>query len=126
ALGRAGTRNPLLRFAVGAEPDQPSAVLCAADRAGLAAADRLVEAVGAWAGTAERRVAGSLVVLGYSARLVGPTLATLVAGDVLLDARPARTRYAYLPRTGFQLAVPEPTGWRGPPDRLRRLWCETV
>jgi ferric iron reductase protein FhuF len=85
-----------------------------------------VDAVGVWAGTRERRVAASLVVLGYSARLVGPTLATVLRDGILLDVRPHRVRYRYRPDTGFQLSLPDPGGWHGPREPLLRGWCEVV
>jgi hypothetical protein len=72
----------------------------------------LIDEVGAWAGTHERRVAGSLVVLGYSARLVGPTIAVLLRDGILLDVRGVHV--AYEPSTGFRLSLPDPAGWRAP------------
>lgn len=103
ALDRSGARNPLL--GMGSGPDGTPA-----DRF---AAGPLVDAVGAWLGTRERRVAASMVVLGYAARLVGPTVALLVRDGILLDVAPARVRYAYHPDTGFRLSLPEPSGRRG-------------
>jgi hypothetical protein len=70
----------------------------------------LLVAVGARVRTAERRVAGSLVVLGYSARLVGATLAVLLGDGLLLDVTPPRVRTAYRPESGFALSLPEPRG----------------
>jgi hypothetical protein len=101
ALGRA--ENPLLHMEIGADGTP-------ADRFAAAA---LVDAVGAWLGTGERRVAASMVVLGYSARLLGPTLAVLLRDGILLDTRPARVRYAYSPEYGFRLRLSEPSGRRG-------------
>jgi ferric iron reductase protein FhuF len=66
------------------------------------------------------------VVLGYAARLVAPTLAVLVREGVVLDARPSRTRYSYRPEQGFSLTLPQPAGWRGPPDALYRRWCHDI
>src|SRR5205814_9472476 len=63
AVERAGRDNPLLGIGTGGD-DLPQPTV-----------GELVDAVGAWLRTPERRVAASLVVLGYSARLLGPTLA---------------------------------------------------
>jgi ferric iron reductase protein FhuF len=70
--------------------------------------------VGRASGATERRVAASLVVLGYSARLLGPSLAVLLRDGVLVDASPARVRFGYEAGTGFRVALPEPAGWVGP------------
>jgi ferric iron reductase protein FhuF len=75
-------------------------------------------------GAREPRVAGSLVVLGYSARLLGPSLAVLLRDGVLLDVAPARVRFAYLVGGGFRLALPRPAGWAGP--GLVPRWCQAV
>jgi ferric iron reductase protein FhuF len=108
ALARAGTANPLLTFAPDA--DVPATEF---------AAGPLVDAVGAWLGARERRVAASLVVLGYAARLVGPTVAVLLRDGVLVDARPAAVRFDFVAGRGFRLALVAPavrpggaTGWR--------------
>ena len=118
ALHRAGHTNALFGMAPdgGARADllsKPNVV-------------RLVDAVAAWLGTAQRRVAASMVVLGYSARLVGPSVAVLLRDGILLDVRPARVRYTYRPESGFRLALPDPGGWRGPPSLLREQWCRDV
>jgi ferric iron reductase protein FhuF len=117
AVERAGRDNPLLGMATGmatgmVDP-QP-------------AVGELVDAVGAWLHTAERRVAASLVVLGYSARLLGPTLAVMLRDGILLDVRPGRVRYSYAPNRGFRLTLPEPAGWRGSAEALRGAWCRDV
>jgi ferric iron reductase protein FhuF len=103
ALDRA--ENPLLHMGISADGTR-------ADRLDPAV---LVDAVGAWLGTGERRVAASMVVLGYSARLLGPTLAVLLRDGILLDTRPANVRYSYAPDHGFRLSLTEPSGWRGAP-----------
>jgi ferric iron reductase protein FhuF len=135
AIERAGADNPLL--GIGTAP--LSAAGSGAGTAGSARwlcpvgggpgadpAARLVDAVGAWLGTAERRVAASLVVLGYAARLVGPTLAVALRDGILPDARPSRVEYDYHPRRGFTLALPDPTGWHIAPRQLPAQWCATV
>jgi ferric iron reductase protein FhuF len=130
ALHRAGRDNPLLGLDTGvdvggipADRLQPTSVGASGARA---AAASLVDAVGAWLGTAERRVAASMVVLGYSARLVGPSVAVLLREAILLDLRPMQVRYSYAPERGFRLAVPQPAGWRGPPVSLLQRWCRDV
>jgi ferric iron reductase protein FhuF len=115
ALARAGTGNPLLGFGTG--PGTPAEEL----RAG-----ELVDAVAGWLDHPERRVAASLVVLGYAARLVGPTLAVLLRDGILVDARPERVRYRYAPERGFSLVLPHPSGWYPPPDATAPAWCATV
>jgi ferric iron reductase protein FhuF len=141
AAGRAGRDNPLLGIDIGDYSGLPADRLCAAVSGpppdgpaaaapgrpdGLAPAAALVDAVGAWAGTRERRVAASLVVLGYAARLVGPTIAVLLRDAILLDAGPAQVRYSYRPEQGFRLALPQPRGWRGRADALRQRWCRDI
>ena len=123
AIARAGAGNPLLGFGTGTGISAEE--LCGGDT-GSGNATRLIDAVGAWLGHPERRVAASLVVLGYSARLLGPTLAVLLRDGVLLDARPAAVRYAYAPETGFVLSLARLAGWRGAPVALREDWCRTV
>src|SRR5262249_49378385 len=106
---------------------RPAQQLCPADAsAATTAAHPLVDAIAGWLGHPERRVAASLVVLGYAARLVGPTLAVLLREAILLDTRPAQVRYAYTPASGFRLTLAVPAGWRGPPHRLQRAWASTV
>jgi ferric iron reductase protein FhuF len=120
AIARAGAGNPLL--GIGTGTGTPAASLIA-DRD---TARGLVDAVGAWLGHPERRVPASLTVLGYAARLVGPTLAVLFREGILLDARPARVHYAYAPRRGFTLTMPRPAGWHGSREVLLEAWCGTV
>jgi siderophore-iron reductase FhuF len=116
ALRRAGRSNPLLEFAPfeGGTP---------ADRLDV---DPLLAAVTGWLSLKERRVAASLVVLGYSARLVGPSLALLLADGLLVDVNPARMRCAYAPETGFRLALDAPAAWAGPPAALLTQWSAAV
>jgi ferric iron reductase protein FhuF len=132
AIARAGAGNSLL--GIGVEGDDPGTT---GDGDGIFAgigtdqAARLVGDVGAWLGHPERRVAASLVVLGYAARLVGPTLAVLLRDGIVLDVRPDRVRYAYRPRRGFTLRLPEPAGWQAAPGRLAPdglapAWSATV
>jgi ferric iron reductase protein FhuF len=105
AIVRAGTGNPLL--GMGSGTGTPGTAL-------IADARPLVDAVGAGLAHPERRVAASLTVLGYAARLVGPTLAVLLRDGILLDTDPARVHHAYAPGTGFTLTMPEPAGWAAP------------
>jgi ferric iron reductase protein FhuF len=137
AVRRAGRDNPLLGIDIGIDIGvdtggdagiptgrlQPAVV--GATGARIAAAE-LVDAVGAWLGSAERRVAASMVLVGYSTRLVGPSVAVLLRFGILLDLRPSQVRYSYVPERGFRLAVPQPAGWRGPPAALQRRWCRDV
>lgn len=74
----------------------------------------LVGAVGEWLGSAERRVAASMVVLGYSARLVAPAVAVLLRDGILLDLRPDAVWWRYAAGEGFALRLPAPAGWRSP------------
>jgi ferric iron reductase protein FhuF len=119
AVSRAGALNTLLGMEISGE-GTPS------DRLDARAAADLVDAVGAWLGTAERRIAASMVVLGYSARLVGPSVAVLVRDGILLDLRPSRVRYSYTPRRGFRLCWTAPAGYRGEPEALREQWFRDV
>ena len=114
AVERAGRDNPLLGIGTGGD-DRPQPTV-----------GELVDAVGAWLRTPERRVAASLVVLGYSARLLGPTLAVMLRDGILLDVRPGQVRYSYAPERGFSLALAAPAGWRGSPATLHRAWCRDV
>jgi ferric iron reductase protein FhuF len=130
AVRRAGRDNPLLGLDTGADTGgipadrlQPTSVGASGARA---AAAELVDAVGGWLGSAERRVAASMVVLGYSARLVGPSVAVLLREAILLDLRPAQVRYSYASERGFRLAVSQPAGWRGTPAALQVRWCHDV
>jgi ferric iron reductase protein FhuF len=124
AIERAGTGNLLLGIGTGpAEAHEPAGPLCAGSHAGAA---RLVDDVGTWLGTGERRVAASMVVLGYSARLVGPTLAVLLRDGILLDAGPAYVHYSYRPAHGFRLTLPRPSGRYGAPGVLLDAWCREV
>ena len=117
AIERAGTGNPLL--GIGSGTGLPAHRLCATRS--TAAAD-LVDAVAGWLAHPERRVAASLVVLGYAARLVGPTLAVLLRDDILLDARPHQVHYTFTPNRGFRLTLPHPTGWHPPGSASGSAW----
>jgi ferric iron reductase protein FhuF len=123
AISRASRDNALLGIGVGtgSEHSLPSSNLSSGP-----AAAHLVDAVGGWSGTSERRVAVSLVVLGYAARLVGPTIAVMVRDGILLDVRPSQVRYSFLPESGFALTLPQPAGWRATPTVLRQRWRDDV
>jgi ferric iron reductase protein FhuF len=90
----------------------------------------LVAAIGDWLGTTERRVAASMVVLGYSARLLAPAVATLLRDSLLLSVGPGEVWWRYSPETGFRLCLPVPSGWHlregVPPDRLAEDWFHDV
>lgn len=65
-------------------------------------------------------------MLGYAARLVGPTIAVMVRDGILLDVRPSQVRYSFLPESGFALTLPEPGGWRATAEALHQRWCDDV
>jgi ferric iron reductase protein FhuF len=123
AIGRAGRGNALLGISTGRDDGLASACRGPVDEA---AAARLVDAVGGWLRTDERRVAASMVVLGYAARLVGPAIAAFVQSGILLDVRPAQVRFSFAPGRGFRLTLPEPGGWRAEPAELCRHWGRLV
>jgi iron complex transport system ATP-binding protein len=126
ATARAGTTNALLGFGT-ADPDGlPADLLCGSSGDSSAAARALVDAVGGLLGTPERRVAASMVVLGYAARLVGPAVAVLLRDGIVLDLRPERIRYSYRADRGFRLTAPEPAGWAGPAGQLADQWCRHI
>ncbi|HVQ93125.1 MAG TPA: (2Fe-2S)-binding protein [Mycobacteriales bacterium] len=106
-------------------PGRPAGLLVGPGT-GPAAAGELVDAVAGWLQIAERRVAGSLVVLGYAARLVGPAIAVLLRDGILVDLGPDRVRYDFAPGQGFRLALTGPAGWRGDPAGLADRWCRDV
>ena len=83
-------------------------------------------AIGEWLGIQEKRVAASLVVLGYAARLVGPAVAVLLRDGILLDLRPAQVEVSFRPGQGFGLALAEPRAWRGPQEAVRLRWSQVV
>jgi ferric iron reductase protein FhuF len=133
AIDRSAAGNPLLGIGAGTHVGLPAAGLASPSGSGGDAARQLVDAVGAWLdaagawpGAAEPRVVASLVVLGYAARLVGPTIAVLLRDGILLDAGPNRVRYSYAAGTGFRLTLPEPAGWQGPVDAVRAEWCRQI
>ncbi|MCW2640999.1 MAG: Ferric iron reductase [Dactylosporangium sp.] len=86
----------------------------------------LIDRIAARLGGCERRVAASMVVLGYSARLVGPAVSVLLREDMLLDLRPSNVRFAYDPRLGFSLDLVRAAAWRGDQAALRTGWCQVV
>jgi ferric iron reductase protein FhuF len=106
AVRRSGADNPLLGIGLpSAEvPEEP-------DHRDSDVSD-LIDAVGSWVGSAERRVAASLVVLGYSARIVGPAVSVLLRDGILLDLRPPNVRYRFDPGRGFVLDLVRAGGWR--------------
>jgi ferric iron reductase protein FhuF len=117
ALRRPIADTPFLSVAELAPVDSSAADFAAAVPA-------LLPAVARATGTREPRVAASLVVLGYTARLLGPSVAVLLRDGVLLDLAPKQVRFAYAAGTGFQLALPAPVGWVG--SGVAARWCETV
>jgi ferric iron reductase protein FhuF len=122
AVRRAGAVNPLFALATGPPPADEAGWRPAADLAEPAVAGRLVGDVGEAFGGPAARIAASMAVLGYSARLVAPTVATLLRDSVLLDVAPDKVCWRYAPGQGFQLRLPEPSGSRDAPllDRWRR------
>jgi hypothetical protein len=116
ALRRPIAGNPFLSFA-DSRDGRPASEFGAA-------VPGLLTAVARASGAREPRVAGSLVVLGYSARLLGPSLAVLLRDGILLDLAPARVSFGYAAGDGFRLALPQPAGWAGP--GLAARWCEVV
>jgi ferric iron reductase protein FhuF len=116
ALRRPVAANPFLSFA----DDPPGR--SAAEFAD--AVPDLLSAVAGATGAREPRVAASLVVLGYSARLLGPSLTVLLRDGLALDAAPARVRFGYAAGAGFRLAPTAPAGWEGPGVAAR--WHEVV
>jgi ferric iron reductase protein FhuF len=122
ALRRAGRDNPLM--GIGVEPDADTRAYRAPMTTAIAT--DLVAAIGGWLGTDEPRVAASMVVLGYSARLIGPAVALPLCDGILPDLRPSRVLFSYRPDRGFQLYLPEPAGWRGDPLTVRDRWCRDL
>jgi ferric iron reductase protein FhuF len=131
ALRRAGDGNPLLGIGLDPTAGMPADQLCApggsapGGRSSTVAAD-LVARVANRLGGCERRVAASMVVLGYSARLVGPAVSALLRDDLLLDLRPENVRFDYDPRRGFSLNLVRPVAWRGDRAALRAGWTGVV
>jgi ferric iron reductase protein FhuF len=130
ATRRAGEVSLMLGIGIGNDADGraglPAAGVAPDAGTGSSAAAALVGAVGGWLRTPERRVAASMVVLGYAARLLGPSVAVLLRDGILLDLHPSRVRYSFVPGRGFRLILAEPVGWRGSADALRRRWCRDV
>jgi ferric iron reductase protein FhuF len=131
AIRRAGRDNPLLGIGLGPGlatglSDATSAALVCHPQTATRAATDLIDEVGGWLQARERRVAASLVVLGYAARLVGPATAVLLRDSVLLDLRPHQVGYTFVPGRGFQLTLRHPTGWRGPDAALHRRWGQDI
>ncbi|MGC9669019.1 (2Fe-2S)-binding protein [Planosporangium sp. 12N6] len=126
AVRRAAGTNPLLAIGLDRDAGAPASGLRAAGAGVDDVAADLVDRVAARLGTGERRVAASMVVLGYAARLVGPAVAALLREDLLLDLRPENVRFAYDPPGGFTVVLVRWAGWRGDRSALRRRWCETV
>lgn len=143
AIRAAAGLNPLFALSIdpgSVEPDDlgdeswlPATCLTPGDPA----VDRLVARLGKELGDPPVRVAVSMVVLGYSARLVAPTLATLLRDDLLPDVTPPRVCWRYRPGSGFQLRLPDPSGRRSTADTgtsedsngaatLVDLWCRDV
>lgn len=81
----------------------------------------------AWSGAREPRVAASLVLLGYSARLLGPVLAVWVRDGLLVDVRPGEVLHRFAPDTGLRLALRHATGRPAPvPDGAGTLHDEVL
>jgi siderophore-iron reductase FhuF len=130
ALTRAGSGNPLLGVGLDSERGVPADRLCVpgdddGGRLSGTAAD-LLDRIATRLGGCERRVAASMVVLGYSARLVGPAVSMLLREDMLLDLRPSNVRFDYDPRWGFSLNLVRPAAWRGDRTAMLSAWCQVV
>ncbi len=120
ALARTGEINELLTFAPPG-PDTPwSATRFAA------VTPTLIDGIAGWLRIRERRVAASLVVLGYAARLVGPPVAVLLCEGLLVDTRPAAIRFGFVPGRGFRLALDPARGVAGPAGALAARWRRDV
>jgi hypothetical protein len=74
---------------------------------------RTLDAIGERYRTAERRVAGSLFFLSYTARLLCPTVAAHVLGGAVPDIRPANLWWRYSPADGLQVRLAEPISGPG-------------
>ena len=121
AIRRAGAVNPLLGIDLERAGGVPASGWAEPDAAGLAR--DLIDRVGARLGTDERRVAASMVVLGYAARLLGPAVAVLTRDAILVDLSLDRVRFDYTPPHGFRLTLTAPVrGWRGPAPALLQRW----
>lgn len=115
ALAAAAARNPLMHLAADPAGSGPTAAAVFADKARMA---QIVAAVGRAAGTSEKRVASSLVVMGYTTRLFGPALALLLAHGTVLDIDPGRLRLGYATSAGMRLTLAEVAGWSGDPQLM--------
>ncbi|HEV7896960.1 MAG TPA: (2Fe-2S)-binding protein [Planosporangium sp.] len=138
AIRRAAGGNPLLGIGLDHRAGVPAERLCGAsggdggrlggglDATAMDVVADLIDRVAARLGARERRVAASLVVLGYSARLVGPAVSALLREDMLLDLRPSNVRFAYDPQRGFSLDLVRPAAWRGDRAALHGGWHRVV
>ncbi|GII25006.1 (2Fe-2S)-binding protein [Planosporangium mesophilum] len=136
AVRRAAGGNPLLGIGLdreaGVTAGVPADRLCGTsddgrpDGTATALVADLTDRVAARLGGCERRVAASLVILGYSARLVGPAVSVLLREDLLLDLRPENVRFGYDPGRGFGMDLVRPAAWRGDRTALREGWHRTV
>jgi siderophore-iron reductase FhuF len=121
AIRRAGHHNRLLGIGLQGSGGVPAGSWRGPDAASLAG--DLVEVIGTWLGTDQRRVAASMVVLGYAARLGGPAVALLARDAILLDLSPERVTFAFTTDQGFQVALrPQAAGWHGPHPELLQRW----
>jgi hypothetical protein len=73
----------------------------------------VIESVRRWASDTRPRVAASLFLMSYAARLLSASVAGVLLGGVLLDLRAHEWRYR--PGSGLQLRLPVPAGWRPTP-----------
>jgi ferric iron reductase protein FhuF len=132
AVQRAGSGNPLLGIGLDGAAGVPADRLCVSGTDGGPPSGTatdvvagLIDRVAVRSGGCERRVAASMVVLGYSARLVGPAVSVLLREDLLLDLRPSNVRFAYDPR-GFSLDLTHAAAWHGDRAALLGGWCQIV
>jgi ferric iron reductase protein FhuF len=135
AVRRAAAVNPLFALGTGPPPPGEEGWRPASDLADVDVAAQLIGDVGQAFGGPAARISASMAVLGYSTRLVAPTVATLLCDDLLLDVAPSGVCWRYAPgalagvagssgRRGFQLRLPEPSGSRGAP--LQPRWCRAI
>jgi ferric iron reductase protein FhuF len=124
AVRRAGALNPLFALATGPPPPGAGSWRPASGLADAGVAAQVIGDVGRAFGDPAARISASMAVLGYSARLVAPAVATLLHDDLCLDVTPSRVCWRYTPGQGFQLRLPEPSGWRDTP--LPQRWCGAV
>ncbi len=115
ALAETAARNPLSAMGLGSDDADVAAASLFTSPPLLSS---MIDAVGAVTGARERRVACSLMVMGYTTRLISPALGVLLSHGILLAADPANVRVSYAPGAGMRLALARPAGWTADDDTL--------